>query len=52
MKRKSNGDGKIIPSVSRCGGKGSAKEGAVIAEEGLEDDEQCRQAERMDKTVV
>jgi len=24
----------------------------VIAEEGLEDDEQCRKAERMDETVV
>jgi len=52
MKRKSNGGGKIIPLVSRCGGKGSAKGGAVIPEEGLEDDEQCRKAERMDETVV
>jgi len=52
MKRKSNGGRKIIPLVSRCGGKRSAKEGAVIAKEGLEDDEQCRNAERMDETVV
>jgi len=52
MKRKSNGGEKIILLVSRCGGKGNAKEGAVIVEEGLEDDEQCRKAERMDETVV
>jgi len=51
-KKKSNGGGKIIPLVSRCGRKGSAKEGAVIVEEGLEDDEKCRKAERMDETVV
>jgi len=38
--------------MSRCGRKGSAKEGAVIAGKGLDDDEQCRKAERMDETVV
>jgi len=41
MKKKSNGGGKIIPLMSRCGRKGSAKEGAGIVGEGLEDDEQC-----------
>jgi len=51
-KKKSHGDGKIIPLMSRCGGKQSAKERAVIAEKGLEGDEQCRSAERMDGTVV
>jgi len=52
MKKKSNGGGKIIPLMSRCGRKGSAKERAGIAEKGLEGDEQSRNAERMDETVV
>ena len=51
-KKKSHGDGKIIPLMSKCGRKGSAKERAEIAEKGLEGDEQCRNAERMDETVV
>jgi len=51
-KKKSHGDGKIIPLMSRCGGKHSAKERAEVVEKGLKGDEQCRNVERMDETVV
>ena len=51
-KKKSHGEGKIIPLMSKCGRKGSAKERAEIAEKELEGNEQCRNAERMDETVV
>jgi len=51
-KKKSNRGGKIIPLMSKYGRKESAKERAEVAEKGLEGDEQCRNAERMDETVV
>jgi len=38
--------------MSRCERKESAKERAEVAEKGLEGNEQCRNAERMDETVV
>jgi len=38
--------------MSKCGRKGSAKERAEIAEKELEGDEQCKNAERLDETVV
>ena len=38
--------------MSKYGRKESAKERAEVAEKGLEGDEQCRNAERMDETVV
>jgi len=43
---------KIVPLMSKCGREGSAKERAKLAEKGLEGDEQCRDAERMDETVL
>ena len=39
-------------SMSKRGRKGSAKERAEIAEKELAGDEQCRNTERMDETVV
>ena len=38
--------------MSKCGRKESVKEIAEAAEKGLEVDEQCRNAERMDEIVV
>jgi len=38
--------------MTKCGRKESAKGKAEVAEKGLEGDEQCRSAERMDETVV